>query len=129
MTCAWVCNRAELVVCALCVSRAVVPVVAMDCREPHLAAHAFPLAPSALVVCSLRIICFHSAGNAQDMFTSEGTGTRRAPSPLLVRPDSPHDQQDRVSTAQLLCDTAYEKLLYMQQLTVEPCMSSEDPSI
>ncbi len=25
-------------------------------------------------------------GNAQDMYTSEGTGSRRAPSPLLVRP-------------------------------------------
>ncbi|GAX80583.1 hypothetical protein CEUSTIGMA_g8020.t1 [Chlamydomonas eustigma] len=31
----------------------------------------------------LRVICFHSAGNAEDMFSSEGTGARRAPSPLL----------------------------------------------
>ncbi|KAG2490101.1 hypothetical protein HYH03_011407 [Edaphochlamys debaryana] len=31
----------------------------------------------------LRVIAFHSAGNAEDMFTSEGTGARRSPSPLL----------------------------------------------
>uniref|UniRef100_A0A383VJE5 Thioesterase domain-containing protein n=1 Tax=Tetradesmus obliquus TaxID=3088 RepID=A0A383VJE5_TETOB len=29
------------------------------------------------------VLCFHSSGNAEDMFTSEGTGSRRAPSPLL----------------------------------------------
>lgn len=29
------------------------------------------------------ILCFHSAGCAEDMFTSEGTGSRRAVSPLL----------------------------------------------
>lgn len=33
----------------------------------------------------VRVVCFHSAGCAEDMFSSEGTGTRRAPSPLLVR--------------------------------------------
>lgn len=32
----------------------------------------------------LRILCFPNAGNAEDMYTSEGTGPRRAPSPLLV---------------------------------------------
>ncbi len=32
----------------------------------------------------LRVVCFCSAGNAEDMYTSEGTGARRAPSPLLV---------------------------------------------
>ncbi|KAL4451499.1 hypothetical protein ABPG75_007161 [Micractinium tetrahymenae] len=31
----------------------------------------------------LRILCFPNAGNAEDMYTSEGTGVRRAPSPLL----------------------------------------------
>eukprot|EP00878_Enallax_costatus_P041452 GHUV01048236.1.p1 GENE.GHUV01048236.1~~GHUV01048236.1.p1 ORF type:complete len:409 (+),score=120.29 GHUV01048236.1:169-1395(+) len=29
------------------------------------------------------IVCFHNSGNAEDMYTSEGTGTRRAGSPLL----------------------------------------------
>ena len=32
----------------------------------------------------LRILCFPNAGNAEDMYTSEGTGVRRAPNPLLV---------------------------------------------
>ncbi|PRW20885.1 Monothiol glutaredoxin- chloroplastic [Chlorella sorokiniana] len=31
----------------------------------------------------LRVLCFPNAGNAEDMYTSEGTGVRRAPSPLL----------------------------------------------
>lgn len=31
-----------------------------------------------------RVLCFPSAGSAEDMFTSEGTGSRKAPSPLLV---------------------------------------------
>lgn len=31
----------------------------------------------------LRVLCFTNAGNAEDLFTSEGTGARRAPSPLL----------------------------------------------
>ncbi|KAK9813306.1 hypothetical protein WJX72_012248 [[Myrmecia] bisecta] len=31
----------------------------------------------------LRVLCFPNAGNAEDMYTNEGTGTRRAPSPLL----------------------------------------------
>lgn len=31
-----------------------------------------------------RVVCFANAGNAEDMYTSEGTGVRRAPSPLLV---------------------------------------------
>ena len=35
-------------------------------------------------MCRGYAICFHSSGNAEDMFTSEGTGVRRAPSPLLV---------------------------------------------
>jgi hypothetical protein len=33
------------------------------------------------------VLCFPNAGNAEDMYTSEGTGVRRAPSPLLVRAD------------------------------------------
>lgn len=37
-----------------------------------------------LLLCRLRVICFPSAGNAEDMYTSEGTGARRAVSPLLV---------------------------------------------
>ena len=31
-----------------------------------------------------RILCFHNAGSAEDMYTSEGTGSRRVMSPLLV---------------------------------------------
>jgi surfactin synthase thioesterase subunit len=31
----------------------------------------------------LRVLCFANAGNAEDAFTSEGTGARRSPSPLL----------------------------------------------
>lgn len=31
-----------------------------------------------------RVLCFHNAGSAEDMFTSEGTGQRKALSPLLV---------------------------------------------
>ncbi len=33
----------------------------------------------------LRVVALHSAGNSEDMWTAEGTGARRAPSPLLVR--------------------------------------------
>lgn len=29
------------------------------------------------------VLCLHAAGTAEDVFTSEGTGSRRAPSPLL----------------------------------------------
>ena len=32
----------------------------------------------------LVVLCFPNAGSAEDMYTSEGTGRRRAPSPLLV---------------------------------------------
>jgi hypothetical protein len=32
----------------------------------------------------LRVLCFANAGNAEDMYTNEGTGSRRAPSPLLA---------------------------------------------
>ncbi|PNH10334.1 Linear gramicidin dehydrogenase LgrE [Tetrabaena socialis] len=31
----------------------------------------------------MRVLAFHSAGSAEDMWTSEGTGARRSPSPLL----------------------------------------------
>lgn len=31
------------------------------------------------------MLCFPNAGNAEDMYTNEGTGPRRAVSPLLVR--------------------------------------------
>ncbi len=30
------------------------------------------------------MLCFPNAGSAEDMYTSEGTGARRSPSPLLV---------------------------------------------
>lgn len=40
--------------------------------------------PHAHPACRLRVLCFTSAGCAEDMFTSEGTGPRRAPSALLV---------------------------------------------
>ena len=33
---------------------------------------------------SRRVLCFPNAGSAEDMYTSEGTGARRAASPLLV---------------------------------------------
>ena len=33
-----------------------------------------------------RVLCFPNAGSAEDMYTSEGTGARRAASPLLVSP-------------------------------------------
>lgn len=36
----------------------------------------------------LRVLCFPNAGNAEDMYTNEGTGVRRTPSPLLVSPGS-----------------------------------------
>ena len=36
-------------------------------------------------LCRMRVACFHNAGSAEDMFTSEGTGIRKAASPLLVR--------------------------------------------
>lgn len=35
-------------------------------------------------ICRLRVLCFCNAGSAEDMFTSEGSGARRAVSPLLV---------------------------------------------
>lgn len=31
----------------------------------------------------MRVLCFPNAGNAEDMYSGEGTGVRRAPSPLL----------------------------------------------
>ena len=31
-----------------------------------------------------RVVCFPNAGNAEDMYTSEGTGARKVSSPLLV---------------------------------------------
>lgn len=34
---------------------------------------------------AVRVVCFPNAGNAEDMYTSEGTGVRKAVSPLLVR--------------------------------------------
>ena len=30
------------------------------------------------------VLCFHNAGNEENMYTSEGLGARKAPSPLLV---------------------------------------------
>lgn len=47
--------------------------------------HCSVLCRLALCAHRLRILCFPNAGNAEDMYTSEGTGVRRAPSPLLVR--------------------------------------------
>lgn len=46
----------------------------------------FPGLKRSLTSCErprLRVLCFPSSGNAEDMYTSEGSGTRRAPSPLL----------------------------------------------
>lgn len=43
-----------------------------------------------VTLCRLRVLCFHNAGNAEDMFTSEGTGVRRIASPLLVGACRPH---------------------------------------
>jgi hypothetical protein len=40
-------------------------------------------------LCRMRVVCFHNAGSAEDMFTSEGTGVRKAASPLLVRQKLP----------------------------------------
>lgn len=34
--------------------------------------------------CRLRLLCFHNAGSSEDMFSSEGSGIRKAQSPLLV---------------------------------------------
>ena len=34
--------------------------------------------------CRLRVLCFPNAGSAEDMFSSEGSGSRRVSSPLLV---------------------------------------------
>ena len=44
-----------------------------------------PLSRTARAPPRARVLCFANAGNAEDMYTSEGTGPRRAPSPLLVR--------------------------------------------
>ena len=43
------------------------------------------------------MLCFHNAGNAEDMYTSEGTGARRVNSPLLVTYLSSHSQRMAVS--------------------------------
>lgn len=40
-------------------------------------------------LCRMRVVCFHNAGSAEDMFTSDGTGVRKAASPLLVRQKLP----------------------------------------
>jgi surfactin synthase thioesterase subunit len=42
------------------------------------------LSRTACAAPALRVLCFANAGNAEDMYTNEGTGPRRAPSPLLV---------------------------------------------
>ena len=34
--------------------------------------------------CRWRVLCFPNAGSAEDMFSSEGSGSRRVSSPLLV---------------------------------------------
>ena len=33
---------------------------------------------------TMRVVCFPNAGNAEDMYTSEGTGVRKVSSPLLA---------------------------------------------
>jgi hypothetical protein len=56
--------------------------------DPEIFKRWFPGLLMSRTECSsptLRIVCFPNAGNAEDMYTSEGTGPRRAPSPLLVR--------------------------------------------
>ncbi len=43
-----------------------------------------PLSRTASEKPALLVLCFPSAGTSEDTYTSEGTGVRRAPSPLLV---------------------------------------------
>ncbi|KAL4515951.1 hypothetical protein Ndes2526B_g00665 [Nannochloris sp. 'desiccata'] len=42
-----------------------------------------PLSRTAIPAPKLRLLCFANAGNAEDMYTSEGTGIRKSVSPLL----------------------------------------------
>ena len=42
------------------------------------------LSRTACAAPKVRVLCFTNAGNAEDLYTNEGTGPRRAPSPLLV---------------------------------------------
>ena len=51
--------------------------------SPPLSLSRLPCAAGIDMSCRLRVLCFPNAGNAEDMYTSEGTGARRAPSPLL----------------------------------------------
>lgn len=37
---------------------------------------------------TINVVCFHSSGCAEDMYTGTGTGHRRAPNPLMVRTQS-----------------------------------------
>ncbi|GAB4813687.1 hypothetical protein N2152v2_000733 [Parachlorella kessleri] len=54
--------------------------------DPAVFAKWFPgleLSKTACAQPRLRVLCFPNAGSAEDMYTSEGTGVRKAPSPLL----------------------------------------------
>ncbi|GIL69908.1 hypothetical protein Vretifemale_675, partial [Volvox reticuliferus] len=59
---------------------------AAACLPPEVLTRWFPgfkLSGTSTTSPKLRILAFHSAGNAEDMWTSEGTGVRRSPSQLL----------------------------------------------
>jgi len=70
------------------------------------------------------IVCFPNAGNAEDMYTSEGSGARKQPSPLLeycrehnvqmLAPQYPGRamrlKDDRVTTAQGMAEALFEVL-------------------
>ena len=49
------------------------------------------------------MLCFANAGSAEDMYTSEGTGNRRAPSPMLVCPGKLTQQLVMTQHAVPLC--------------------------
>lgn len=62
------------------------PATAFPEPSPEDFAKWFPGLPHSKTACEnprWRVLCFANAGSAEDMYTSEGTGTRRAPSPLL----------------------------------------------
>ena len=66
------------------------PASAPAARQPPAGDDAFrrwfpglALSRTACATPVLRVLCFANAGNAEDMYTNEGTGVRRAPNPLL----------------------------------------------
>ena len=73
------------------------------------------------IACRLRVLCFHNAGSAEDMFTSEGTGARKTASPLLVRP---FVSQYRDVLLIAPCMTLLEKTPFRAATLVEPTGST-----